>query len=165
MRAFLCLSDQPEPHRCSWAWCVIWWRHRGMIREHVCPSIVQQDGIKAGLLGLLRRQGGSALCCSLGCCFSLLLRPSVSTVCVWALYSKILSHLTHLDALSWSSSTRTHSHYITPFFYVMTAAALRLNLPSLIFLPHTLTVLPRSKINATRLLKPESRRINQNIKH
>lgn len=67
--------------------------------------------------------------------FSPLLPLPAFTVCVWALYSKILSHFTHLDALSWSSSTRTHSHYITPFFYVMTAAALRLNLPS-DFSPH-----------------------------
>lgn len=39
----------------------------------------------------------------------------------------------HLDAFSSSSSARTHRRYITPLFYVMTAAALRLYLPSRVF--------------------------------
>lgn len=163
MRAFLCLSDQPEPHRCSWARCVIWWRHRGMMRAHVCLSFSAAGRYKSRCAWFAEATRWFSIMLQSGLLFfPPLLPPSVSTVCLWALYSKILSHLTHLDALSWSSSTRTHSHYITPFFYVMTAAALRLNLPSLIFLPHTLAVLPRSKINAARLLKPESRRINHN---
>lgn len=51
-------------------------------------------------------------------------------VCVWTYVSDCLytsqSCLTHLDTFSLgpSSSTQTHRRYVTPLFYVMTAAAL-----------------------------------------
>lgn len=143
MTAFLWLSDQPQPHRCSRAWCITCWSHRWMIREHVCPSLAA--GRYKSRAAWLAETAAFPLWFSVMLqseLFFHLLPLSVSTVSVWGLYSKILSHLTHLAALSWSSSTQTHSYYITPFFYVMTAAALGLDLPSLIFLPHTLTVLP-----------------------
>lgn len=115
-----------------------------MIRAHVCPSSARQDGIKAGLLGGLRRRRlegevkiKQPTFCSHPCVFEF---GKVGFCHIWRIWMRLAEVSQH----------GTHSRYITPFFYVMTAAALRLNLP------HTLTVLPGFKKKKKAIAHPKS---------
>lgn len=137
------LSDQN--HNAPWfpsddwtvgQWSAVCW---GRLK-HRCVCLVFQ-GNWVGWGYSAPHAYGSALLCNLWS-FALFTPhfPPFLLVCVFTVHVhqsscvvKGFCPVWHLDAFSSSSSARTHRRYITPLFYVMTAAALRLYLPSRVF--------------------------------